>query len=678
MNFGTFRAAIAQQFANMCKDAAANETILFRTEATGNDMWQMYLDSFPAGTNPMFRERTEHDCNCCKQFVRAVGNVVYIDSNNKIASIWDIDIPSEPAYQAVAKAMNQFVIGKPIDCSFKHYEKTAGTSNNFSFADGTIDQEWSHFFVQIPNMYVVASALMAQKRGEERGTVDVFKRGLEELSVDAIDTVLELIAQNSIYRGEEHKWALQDFRKYLVQYKTLDADVANIQVWAWQGVSTGTARFKNTAIGSLVDDLSKGIELEPAVKQFESKVAPTNYKRTTALVTEKQRKQAQEKVVELGLMSALERRPAQFTDLSINNLLFADRTIASKVTGTVFDEVDTKKKPQNFKHVEEINIEQFIANVLPTAKTVEVMVEHSHLNNFVSLITAVDPTAERLFKWDNPFSWSYVGETTDSIKERVKAAGGNVDGDVCCRLAWFNYDDLDFHMQEPGGNEIYFGSKHSYISGGCLDVDMNAGSGTTREPVENIVYESKHRMKPGKYVLQVHQFSKRETSNGGFVVDIVVEGVKYTFEHTAAVPNRTTVTVATITVDKNHVITVEGALSTGKPKNTTKWGITTNEWTRVNAITLSPNFWEGEKGIGNKHYMFMLDGCTNEDKSRGFYNEFLREELNPHRKVMEIVGAKMQLAGEHQLSGLGFSSTITNSIMCRVSGATTRIVKVTF
>lgn len=30
----------------------------------------------PAGTNPIFRERTEHDCSCCRNFVKNLGNVV--------------------------------------------------------------------------------------------------------------------------------------------------------------------------------------------------------------------------------------------------------------------------------------------------------------------------------------------------------------------------------------------------------------------------------------------------------------------------------------------------------------------------------------------------------------------------------------------------------------------------
>jgi hypothetical protein len=95
-------------------------------------------------------------------------------------------------------------------------------------------------------------------------------------------------------------------------------------------------------------------------------------------------------------------------------------------------------------------------------------------------------------------------------------------------------------------------------------------------------------------------------------------------------------------------------------------------------MMLSPNFWDG-KGVGNKHYMFFLDGCKNDGSARGFYNEFLTPELEAHRKTMEIVGSKMRTEeSNNQLSGLGFSSTQRNSVLCRVKGTFTRTIKVMF
>ena len=93
---------------------------------------------------------------------------------------------------------------------------------------------------------------------------------------------------------------------------------------------------------------------------------------------------------------------------------------------------------------------------------------------------------------------------------------------------------------------------------------------------------------------------------------------------------------------------------------------------------LSPNCWDLQKN-GNLHYFFMLDRCLNDGKARGFFNEFLTQALDEHRKVFEMVGTKMKTEeSTNQLSGLGFSSTQRNSLLCRVKGSFNRVVKINF
>ncbi len=377
------------------------------------------------------------------------------------------------------------------------------------------------------------------------------------------------------------------------------------------------------------------------------------------------------KLAELGLTSALELRYAR-----------------KALNGDVFDDIagGVAAKAKSFDKIEEIHIERFLADVLPKATSLEVLVENRHINNLVSLVAPVDPTAGALFKWDNLFSWSYSGDFADSIKERVKKAGGNVTGDLCCRLAWFNYDDLDLHMIEPtrsvydrGAYEIsYLNRGRISPSGGDLDVDMNAGHGRTREPVENIFYASERPMKEGVYALFVHQFCKRETADVGFEVEIDAKGVLHRFVVPRAVKQDERVHVAEITYTKRDGFVVRSDLPVATVSKKV-WGLDTETFQKVNVAMLSPNHWASARGGGNRHYFFMLDGCRNEGGARGFYNEFLKSELDAHRKVFEIVGNKMRTDESlDQLSGLGFSSTQKNHLVARVSGAFTRTLRVTF
>lgn len=484
MKFIKLKEAVAKQFNSM------KGYDLFRTNVTKDELQDTYLSSFPIGSNPIFRERTEHDCNCCKQFIRAIGNIVAV-VDGKLVSIWDGKV-DDANYQVVTDAMSTLVKSKPIDNVFLHTENTAGTDKTYEDIVGGA-KTWNHFFVNIPSNFV--SRDIGTALSESRALHDVLLRSLTEITDDAVGTVLDLISQNSLYRGEEHRHVVDTFKGLKREFSGLSEDARDNFVWSEiKTVPVSVSKIRNTSIGTLLTDLSEGVDLEIAVKSFESNVAPMNYKRPTALVTKAMIESAKNKIEELGSTSALERRYATVSDIGINDAIFADRSVKQSMNGNIFDEISSTiadKKPKNLSKVDEISIEKFIADIVPNASSIEVMVDNEHIKNLVSLIAPVDITAAKLFKWDNNFSWSYNGDVADSIKERVKKAGGSVTGDLCCRLAWFNFDDLDFHMIEPGGYEIYFSNRErTSPCGGRLDVDMNAGSGKSREAVENIYYES--------------------------------------------------------------------------------------------------------------------------------------------------------------------------------------------
>jgi hypothetical protein len=64
----------------------------------------------------------------------------------------------------------------------------------------------------------------------------------------------------------------------------------------------------------------------------------------------------------------------------------------------------------------------------------------------------------------------------------------------------------------------------------------------------------------------------------------------------------------------------------------------------------------------------MIDGCKNPDSVRGFFNEYLRADLEKdHRRVFEAIALKAKVEyNENQLSGLGFSTTQRNEIIVKV------------
>jgi hypothetical protein len=667
--FIKFRDAINVQVQKMSKQK------LFTVALDKTLIWDTYLDSFPAGTNEIYRERREHDCNCCKQFIRDVGRMVTIGSDMELTTVWDIKVDGH--FQIVADVMSAMVKGAAISNVYTSEQSKVGVEKTHGLDDDGTVSTWNHFYAVVPPTVVKARSDRGTYLGDLQSSKNVLKRALDEITTDAVETVLELIAQNSLYRGEEHEASVEKLKKQKNLYDMVEGDIYSDR-FVWHTINSGYsgARIRNSAIGTLLVDLSEGVDLDGAVKSFEAKVAPTNYKRPKALVTQAMINKAHDTVKELGITDSLERRYAVTEDITINNVLFADRSVkkAMNVFDTMANEVkvDTKKLGK----VEDISITDFVSSVLPTASSIELLVENSHVGNFMSLLAPVHPDAPSMLKWDNNFTWSYNGDVTDSIKERVKAAGGAVDGAMRASLSWTNSDDLDIHVDGPDGL-IYFGSRRSDKSGCNLDVDMNAGGKSSLTPVENITWPEKSRITPGTYKVIVNQYSKRNTDNYGFDAEFEFDGTIHSFHYDKPMNNHENVMV----LEFNYVPFKGIEIIKSLPATTAsrvEWEVPTQSFQKVNMLMSSPNHWD-EQQVGNKHWFFIVDGCKQEGSTRGFYNEFLKESLHTHRKVFEVLGSKMKVQpSDNQLSGLGFSSTVRNSVVCRVNGAFSRTLKINF
>lgn len=653
--FKPFADAIRAHFSDMSIEQ------LFVVNSDRDAIWQTYLASFPAGTNKMFRTRTEFDCSCCKSFIRSIGNVVAIQ-NGALVSIWDVAGQAEP-YQTVADAMSKYVKSLPIVAPFLTPMKTHGTAVSRENLNGEV-RRWNHFSVEVPPKFVTNS--YAEKCGFMKTTHNVLVRGLIELKPEAVATVLDLINDKAIYRGDEFKRSVVEFKA--LQDKYLAANDAQRDLLGWTQIDHSAARFRNTVIGTLVQDLSEGVDLERAVRAFETKTAPQNYKRPTALITKGMITEAMKTIEELGLESALNRRHAKLSDVSVNSVLFVDNSVKGVMKGGIQDLLMQEVKPAPFdkKKAEEISIDEFVSKVLPKTTSLQVYLENHLQGNMVSLTAPVDPECKSLFKWSNDFAWSYNGNVTDSIKDKVKKAGGMVEN-VAMRvsLGWYNYDDLDLHVHEPGGNLIYFGAKQSRVSDGFLDVDMNAGGGTSRSAVENMRW--KKHLHPGVYRVHVDQYHRRESIDVGFEIEIESGGVLHNFKYERSVTRK--VHVADIHVKGGVVTEIRSNLKGGSISQDI-WGLKSQNLVKVNSVVLSPNYWDDNK-VGNKHWFFILEGCKNPEPIRGIYNEFLNSNLEKHRKVFEVLGDKTKCpVVDDQMSGIGVSSTRKDKVTVMAVGPT--------
>ena len=652
MDFKQFADIINKKFMEMSKSS------LFTVNTPKELLWETYQSAYSAKDNPIFRERRVHECNTCLSFIRRLGTVVTISDDYTLDTIWNVKGLSAP-YDTVAATMHALVSSSAVTSVFLTDERLAGREFNIEENEaGNI--KWDHFYADINATFI--SQTVAATRGDIDTTISVFKRALEEFSISSLETVIDLC--DSIYKGEEFKSTVQKF--------LLAKQAYSHPLFIWKNYSKYPARIRNSAIGTLIIDIEAGLDLEEAVRKYEAVVAPTNYKRSSAVVTPGMKKLALETISTLGLEPSLARRHAHLDDVSINNVIFADRSAKKVMQGTLDALLSTNTVAKPSATALNISIDTFLSDVVPTATSIEVLVENRLTPNFVSLVAPVNADAPNMLKWDNNFTWSYNGEVTDSMKERVKAAGGSVDGVLRCTLQW-NEDgkdsgnDLDLHCKEANGNLIYYpsnGRKHS--SSGMLDVDVRRPG--SKVAIENIIYTDLNAMSDGDYIFRVNNFSGK--NNTGFRAQIEFNGVIHEFNASAPLSSNTK--IATIT-KLGTTLLIKPSLKSSQSQKT-EWDISTLQYQPVSTIMLSPNHWD-EQHIGNKHFFFMLEGCKNPSAVRGFYNEFLSDDLTKHRKVFEMLSEAMKCEpSDEQLSGLGFSSTIRNNVQVKVDGRPYNII----
>ena len=145
--FMMFKKALQEHFDEMQKEA----THLFEVNVDKDELWNTYLDSFPIGTNEIFRERRKHDCSCCRQFIKNIGSAVII-KNNQMHTIWELNL-NDTTYQPVCDALDTFIKTHTVKDIYTTKFSKIGTNYNFEEINGKSHQ-WDHFFLELPSKFV--------------------------------------------------------------------------------------------------------------------------------------------------------------------------------------------------------------------------------------------------------------------------------------------------------------------------------------------------------------------------------------------------------------------------------------------------------------------------------------------------------------------------------------------
>ncbi len=712
-NMKEFSKKVQERFAQMSQTGK-----LFRVQLSGKQIWNLYLSSFTKENDPVFRDpnSTSHNCNHCNNFIRRYGNIVSVDENYNIVTMFDVDADSE--FKDTANALSSaiksskitevfFEIFKELNslpyesCNKSNKLFQLGVASNpkrytkeeaekFGVVKPDEIRTFNHLHLFLDKEFVDMSGSSVEAlMGNYRDAKNVFQRAMETISLDTLQLVKDLINQGSLLDGATHLYKIEQIIPLKTEYDNLPASQRDN--WCWvKSFKLPFAKFKNELIGVLCSELSEGEEINKACQSWNKRVDPANYMKVTAPITKKQIEEAKLFVEENGYTESFNRRFANIDDIKVSEILHSNVGSGTIKAVSIFDGVksnSTRHKRNEFEGVEEVAIDKFMKDILPSCSSIEVFLANNHRGNMVSLTTANKADSKPIFKWSNNYSWTFNGNLAgkSQIKEAVKMAGGNVEGVLNFRLAWNDAgladdSDLDAWASEPDGARIGYSMGYRKDSGnnrtsmsGQLDVDNTRPSG--KLAVENITWTDIKKMKSGIYRLWVNQYAAR--GSRGFKVEIEFDGEIYSYSYDKPVVGD--VQIAEVSL-KNGELTIKHILPASDGLGVKKeiYGLETNQFHKVNLVCLSPNHW-GSNNAGNKHYLFMLDGCKSPTSIRSFHNENLLPELAQHRKVLEVLGAiNMIDSTDKQLSGLGFNATVRDELIVKLQGTHKRVVKIKF
>jgi hypothetical protein len=391
----------------------------FTTDAEG--LWPAFLAALPAD------QRQHHTCTACRHFVERFGSLVVVQHDGTIAPLlWGVGFG---IYGGPIAKLASIVQRARINGVHVSTERTWGNPILGASAAGP----WQHLALEHVPAQLVATASPIETCGQRAAKIrherGLLAAALVEYPPQLVAYALGLLESGKLYRSE----ACVGVARWLVGLHESWAGIKgprsrdNLTWLAAASAPAGWCHVGSGMIGTLLDDLKAGMNVEVAARRFAEKMNPLQYQRPTAPVSAGNVAQAEKLVDALGLRRSLERRFARLEDLTTVWTPAKAEAPATAAAGSTFGhllEADRGKVRDLGTSPIVMTWAKFAATVLPTAELLDVYAPPR--GNYTALITAAHADAPPIVQWDraeqrNPVTWYVYNNGSEAHRWNLRS-----------------------------------------------------------------------------------------------------------------------------------------------------------------------------------------------------------------------------------------------------------------
>lgn len=383
--------AMRQQWAGGINSSAP----LFHTDAgsAASSLYDVFLSHLPAELKPHYA------CRCCRKFVERFGDVVVVDAKTGKTSsaLWPTAGVPEAFRLAIAEIRN-----------LVHAAAITGVLVSSEAHLGSLDTPpWSHMSLVWPIARRHSSPLKtaeahAAALKEERG---MLVRGLGDFTVEHLTKALTLLSSGTLVRPEKGeplvKWAVQQH----AAFGKLKGPAYDNMLWLTAATApTGFCHIRSGVVGTLLEDITAGLDVAAIVKRWAEKLDPMQYMRAQVAPAAGQLKRAESVIEKMAAAGSLRRRYALRGDV-VETIWEARVPASPQPSGPVFGHLTAKpaKAPGSPKMLDlpeqRMTLEKFRRTVLATATQIEYLVPTA-TTQLAALVTTADPESPPILQWD--------------------------------------------------------------------------------------------------------------------------------------------------------------------------------------------------------------------------------------------------------------------------------------